>query len=294
MPPDVETMVASIRSPTLASTTPSSFFNSSTASDASPLAPTATSATSAPRDTMVPGIVWPVCSGFALIDASNRAAKSSSGRSLTSGNSSRSAYTVPARMAFHLDVPPDLQRNSKAVTDIGIEETGLTLLDLATQRLGLTSLAESDVLDIGCGVRFAQTIVNRGVAIRSYTGIEVYRPIVDFMRDCLEPHDPRFRFVHWDVQNGLFNNDASSRRLIDEPALPVTSTFDVIWLYSVFTHLDRDDARAMLRLTRQVIRPTGALLFTAFVDPEIEGVESRSEVHPLMMVFYGLEAMKQL
>ena len=35
-------------------------------------------------------------------------------------------------------------------------------------RLGLESLCGSDVLDIGCGVRFTETIVNRGVAIGSY------------------------------------------------------------------------------------------------------------------------------
>jgi SAM-dependent methyltransferase len=196
-------------------------------------------------------------------------------------------------MAFRLDVPPHLHRNSPTVFVDGYEKTGLYLIELATQRLGLTSLAESDVLDIGCGVRFAQTIVNRGVPIGSYSGIEVHRPIVDFMRQNLEPFDSRFRFVHWDVHHGLFNN-SSPRRLADEPGLPVDSSFDIVWLFSVFTHLDLDDTRAMLTLIRRVIRPTGRLLFTAFIDPDLDGVEGRSQAHPLQMVYFGRVTMEKL
>jgi SAM-dependent methyltransferase len=189
-------------------------------------------------------------------------------------------------MAFRLEVPAHLHRNSKTVSVDGYEETGSFLIGLATQRLGLESLARSDVLDIGCGVRFAQTIVNRGIAIKSYTGIEVHRPIVYFMREHLEPFDSRFRFVHWDVRSDLYNS-LSPRDLRDEAGLPVDSTFDVVWLFSVFTHLDLTDARGLLTHIRKVIRPTGGLLFTAFVDADLEGIEGRGQEHPLQKVYFG-------
>jgi SAM-dependent methyltransferase len=188
--------------------------------------------------------------------------------------------------AFRLEVPAHLHRNSPTVAVDGYEETGRVLIELATQRLGLDTLADSEVLDVGCGVRFAQTIVNRRIPIKRYTGIEVHRPVVDFMSQNLEPFDPRFKFVHWDVRHELFNTGSSSA-LKDEASLPVDSMFDVVWLFSVFTHLDLSDARTLLTLIRRVIRPTGRLLFTAFIDPDLDGVEGRSPGHPLQMVYFG-------
>jgi SAM-dependent methyltransferase len=192
-----------------------------------------------------------------------------------------------------LEIPAHLHRNSPTVAVDGYEETGSYLIAVATERLGLGTLAHSEVLDIGCGVRFAQAIVNRRIAIKSYTGIEVHRPIVDFMSENLEPFDPRFKFVHWDVGHDLFSSE-SSRALKDEPSLPVDSTFDVVWLFSVFTHLDLADARAMLRIIRRVIRPAGGLLFTAFIDPDLDGFEGRSRGHPLEKVYFGRRTMEGL
>jgi SAM-dependent methyltransferase len=196
-------------------------------------------------------------------------------------------------VTFRISIPEHLHRNSKGVAAAGYEETGLQLIELATRRAGLATLADTDVLDVGCGVRFTQTIVNRGLAVRSYVGIEVSGPIVDFLRREVEPFDTRFRFVHWDVHHAVFN-DGATKRLEDEAALPVDGSFDLIWLFSVFTHLDATDARTMLRLARRRVRPEGTLLFTAFIDPDLDGVESRGSSHPLHMVFYGRRTMEAL
>src|SRR5438477_9817478 len=53
-----------------------------------------------------------------------------------------------------LVVPDDLHRNAAEVHAHGPENTGSVLIELACQRLGLESLAATDVLDVGCGVRF--------------------------------------------------------------------------------------------------------------------------------------------
>ena len=59
---------------------PSGSFSSETSMDASPLPPTSMNATSGPIATMVPSMVCPCSKRFALSDASNIAAKSSSSR----------------------------------------------------------------------------------------------------------------------------------------------------------------------------------------------------------------------
>ena len=205
------------------------------------------------------------------------------------GNASR---LEPAMLAY-LDVPPHLHRNSAKVIAAGIEQTGQFLIELATSRIGLASLASSDILDVGCGVRFTQTIINRNIPIRSYTGVEVHRPIVDFLKEKVEPFDHRFRFIHWDVYNAMFNLAPSPRlESIEEP--PAAGSFDLIWLFSVFTHLDELDAEAMLRLLRRSIRPHGSLLFTAFIDPELDGFEDRIPESPLLNAYFGRKTMEQL
>ena len=75
----MDTTIAWMRSPTATSSTPSASFSSSISSCASPLPPTLTNATSGPIATIVPSIVWPRSKRFAWIEASNIAAKSSSG-----------------------------------------------------------------------------------------------------------------------------------------------------------------------------------------------------------------------
>lgn len=196
-------------------------------------------------------------------------------------------------MPDRLEVPAILHRNSSKIAVDGIEETGRFLIELATLRLGLDSLQDTDVLDIGCGVRFTQVLVNQNKPVRSYTGVEVHRPIVDFLSSRVEATDPRFRYAHWDVFHSLYNQDAPSR-MSDEPRLPVSGTFDVIWMFSVLTHLEIADATALLKLARQVIRPTGQLLFTAFIDPAVDRCEPRGHRHPLQSVFYGRTAIDDM
>src|SRR2546423_1491147 len=68
-----------MRSPTATSSSPFASFSSSISIVASPLPPTSTKATSGPMATIVPSSVWPFSKRFGFVEASNIAAKSSSG-----------------------------------------------------------------------------------------------------------------------------------------------------------------------------------------------------------------------
>lgn len=196
-------------------------------------------------------------------------------------------------MINHLRVPGRLDRNEPKVSALGPENTGQELIALATQRVGRQDLADADILDVGCGVRFTQTIVNRRIPIGSYTGIEVHRPTVRFLKKAVERRDDRFRFVHWDAYNALYN-PRGSVRLQELDRLPVDGTYDLIWLFSVFTHLDPSDARAMLRILRHHVRPEGRLFFSAFIDPDLDGFEDREPRRPLLNAYFGRRTMDRL
>ena len=78
-------------------------------------------------------------------------------------------------------VPEFLQRNDPSVIALGVENTGEVLFRALAKRLGRTDLAGLNLLDIGCGVRFAQTLVNRDVPFASYTGIDVWPILVTWL-----------------------------------------------------------------------------------------------------------------
>ena len=189
-----------------------------------------------------------------------------------------------------LIVPDHLHRNAPDVHARGPEHTGSTLMSLVVERLGLVDLAKSDVLDVGCGVRFTQAIVNCDIPIGSYTGVDVYRPLIEYLQR--EVDDPRFRFLHWDAQNDRYNPEGV--KLTPESRLPIRGDFDIIWLFSVFTHLYPDDASALLSILRQHVRPNGALFFSAFVDDVVARFEDRIPEDPLAYPCYSKSYMEQL
>lgn len=195
-------------------------------------------------------------------------------------------------MIDRLDVPEALQRNAPGVAAAGYEHTGQLLINLATQAVGLQNLKNVDVLDVGCGVRFTMTIINRKIPIKSYTGIEVHQPIVKFLHDNVETYDKRFKFVHWNVSNQMYNRGGDD--LATQKELPVDGSFDLIWLFSVFTHLNPSDSLSLLRLLRKYVRNDGKLFFTAFIDDELDEFDDRIKDKPLLNAFYGRKYMQSL
>ena len=173
---------------------------------------------------------------------------------------------------------------------LGPEHTGSTLIELVVELLGLEDLAQADVLDIGCGVRFTQAIINREIPVKSYTGIDVHRPLIEYLQR--EVQDPRFRFAHWNVRNEKYAQEGE--RMTRQSRLPVGGEFDVIWLFSVFTHLGPTDADAMLAILRRHVRASGALFFSAFVDDAIESFEDRCPDRPLDYPCYSERYLRRL
>ena len=137
------------------------------------------------------------------------------------------------------------------------------LLSHLARSVGRDDLGGTDVLDVGCGVKFTQAILNHDIPIGTYTGVDVHRPMIEVLQ--AEVTDPRFTYHHFPVRNALYHPDA-------EPMHPGSDlgvgdqTFDVICLFSVFTHLDPTDSSALLQILRRHVRPDGVLFFTIFLN----------------------------
>ncbi|HET6247886.1 MAG TPA: methyltransferase [Tepidisphaeraceae bacterium] len=188
-------------------------------------------------------------------------------------------------MLTHLQIPESLQRNTPAVREAGYENTGLALINLATRKMGFDSLAGLSILDVGCGVRFTQTLINQKVDFGSYTGIEIEKSIVDFLNREVAANDDRFVFAHLEAANVKYAGKGKPMASFER--LPIDSRHDIIWLFSVFTHLDPQDSAAMLKFLRRHIKPGGKLFFSAFIDEKLEGFDDRVKDKPLLKAYYG-------
>lgn len=197
---------------------------------------------------------------------------------------------IMCAMERPLIIPDELHRNAPDVHIHGPEKTGATLIRLVIDRLGLKDLSDCDVLDIGCGVRFAQAIINRDIPIKSYTGVDVHRPLIEHLQR--EVDDPRFSFAHWDAKNAKYNPEGTT--ITPESRLPVIGAFDIVWLFSVFTHLDPSDANALLVILRRHVRPGGALFFSTFLVDTVDSFEDRDPEHPLSYPCYGERYLREL
>ena len=172
-----------------------------------------------------------------------------------------------------LIVPEKFNRNSITVTSLMTpEQSGAWLLERMRQHIGFASYAKVKLLDFGCGVRFTQAIINSGLSIGKYFGVDVYRPMIKFLQKNV--HDSRFSYAVLDAYHPLYN--PSGKLLSPTTALPVAETdFDIVSMFSVITHQYPLDAKIIFSALRRHVRPGGCLFFTCFLDDSIEAFEDR-------------------
>jgi SAM-dependent methyltransferase len=177
-----------------------------------------------------------------------------------------------------LDVPQHLQRSVRK-DEAAAQRSALALLTDLAARLDRHDLADIEVLDVGCGVKFTQAILNNDLAIGRYVGIDVYEPLVTFLQGSVR--DPRFEYHHLDFHNARYN--PGGHKMTESSRLPLDErTFDVICAYSLFTHLEPSDFRTMLVLLRRHAAAATRLCYTAFLN------ELTAGGHGLMDTYTGI------
>ncbi len=178
-------------------------------------------------------------------------------------------------------VPPGFVRNHPSQTAImEPDEAAEYLLRLVEERTG-KPIEQSRILDVGCGTRFASGIVNRELQVGCYHGIDIEKKMIDWLSRTVD--DPRLEFVHWHVHNPVYQPDGTRMQEMD--GFPLAGPYDIVTFFSVFTHLDPDDARTMLEFTRKALAPDGRAFLTVFIseseneyeegDPDRPGLFSR-------------------
>ncbi len=189
-------------------------------------------------------------------------------------------------------VPEKFNRNNPTVRAMGPPaETGLRLLEYMCQRIGISSLAGLEMLDLGCGCRFADAIINRNVPLKSYVGIDVYKEMIDFLAEHAK--DPRLEFFHINARNPAYNKGGVP--LSVDTVLPIHDRkFDIVCMYSVITHQLPNDAAVIFKLLRRHVRDDGWLFFSAAIDDGDFGYQERFPEKPTELSVYSVDLITQL
>jgi SAM-dependent methyltransferase len=121
------------------------------------------------------------------------------------------------------------------------------------------------VLDIGCGAgRTAIPLTAYLSKNGSYEGFDISAEAIEWCRDQVGSRFANFRFTHADVFNAAYN--PSGRVQPSELVFPYPSGhFDLVFLYSVFTHMLPKDVERYLSEIARMLKPGGRVLATFFL-----------------------------
>jgi SAM-dependent methyltransferase len=134
------------------------------------------------------------------------------------------------------------------------------------QLRGMAQLRPEDhVLDVGCGI--GRTAIHlTGVLSEegAYEGFDLMPGAIEWCSREITPRYPNFRFTHVDLFNGSYNPSGTIQPA--EFTFPYEDEqFDLVCLYSVFTHLLPPDLERYVAEVRRVLKPGGRVLATFFL-----------------------------
>jgi len=145
---------------------------------------------------------------------------------------------------------------------------------------------DAHVLDVGCGFgRMAYTLAHYLVPSARYEGFDIMGQLIEWAQQSISTKFPNFAFRQADIFNKAYN-PTGSVKAVDYRFPYENDRFDLIFLTSVFTHMQGADVRHYLDEIRRALRPGGRCLTTCFLlDGESEGLiregkSTQNLVHP--------------
>ncbi len=138
--------------------------------------------------------------------------------------------------------------------------SGQALVEVLVSYAGLQ--ADSSMLDIGSGIgRLAVPLTKLITPPGSYDGLEIVERGVRWCSTKITPGYPHFRFTHANIFNAEYNPGGTVKAA--EYVLPYDdASFDVVCLFSVFTHMLTADVERYVTEISRVLRPGGRVAAT--------------------------------
>jgi SAM-dependent methyltransferase len=120
------------------------------------------------------------------------------------------------------------------------------------------------VLDVGCGTGRMARPLTRYLKGGSYDGIDIVAPSIKWCQETYAHRYPNFHFHFTDIYNKAYN--LAGRYRASEYRFPFeASSFDFVFLTSVFTHMLPEDLDNYLSEVAQVLKQGGRCFITYFL-----------------------------
>lgn len=131
---------------------------------------------------------------------------------------------------------------------------------------------ESRLLDWGCGAgRLAIGVHHALGRVAAYHGVDIQPRLLAWAEENLANEWARFSLVR--VGNARYNP-----RGVSEAAIPAAvGSVDVLYAYSVWSHMTPDDVVAYGRIISSLLAPGGRAMLTAFVEDDVPSWQENPE-----------------
>ncbi len=147
-------------------------------------------------------------------------------------------------------------------------------------------LGPSDrVLELGCGIGRDAIPLGEYLTSGSYTGVDVIAPSIEWLKTNVAPRNPRFTFHHSNVSDDLHNPTGS--QIAENIKLPAkNNSIDKIFLFSVFTHMFKNEIEHYLSEFRRILAPGGLVFATGFTyTPAVLNKARQTDLTPWRLAF---------
>jgi SAM-dependent methyltransferase len=154
-------------------------------------------------------------------------------------------------------------------------------------------LPDERVLDVGSGIGRTARWLTPYLTEGSYEGFDINPGSVAWCKQEITSRYPNFRFTHLDLFNAAYNPNGQLRA--EELTFPYADgEFDVVCLFSVFTHLMPADLERYLAESHRVLKPGGRIHASCFLlnaerpslpAPDSDGVATAFDVAEWMVAY---------
>jgi SAM-dependent methyltransferase len=132
------------------------------------------------------------------------------------------------------------------------------------------------VLDIGCGIGRAAVALTQYLSQGSkYEGFDVVEKGIEWCKKHITKDFPNFNFQYIPLNNDLYHFTDQKAEEFEFPY--ENNSFDTIFLFSVFTHMQPLEVQNYFNEIQRVLKPDGKCLATFFLyDNQVENTISNN------------------